>query len=426
MKVVSLTLPAAQLEECVNRHIAKLKQRVSIAGFRPGKVPPDIIRRQYGETLLNEVGSDLMRSSFLKTAVEKDIKLAGVRAMKPKQLAFGKDFVFEVSYEVFPNIEIEEPSKSSVEIITAGVKEQDVETMIENMREGRAELIETDTTVSADSVVLVDYEMEVPSEAAKTKKENQNIDLSAQLPSPHIGASLIGKKKGEEVFVKDKLPLETEKGEKDVMLRMTIKKVQRKELPPLDESFFLQYGVRGTENDFRAQIRKNMEFELSARLKNISKERVYEAILAPHQNLKVPETQIAFEARQIRDEIVQQITKQTKKTPREDELPLDMFRPQAERKVKASLLLLELVKKNDIKVDDALVQRKIAALAAVYREPARVIKYYNKNEKLLEQLKNSLLEEKAIEHFLSQVMISKKELSYKEVMEMTDRKPDVR
>lgn len=435
VRVISLTLPAAKLEESVNRRIAQLKQQISLAGFRKGKVPADLIRRQYGRTLLNEAGSDLMRDSFLKTAVEREIKLAGIRAMEPKQLAFGKDFIFEVSYEIFPKLRLYESADATVERITATVTDQDVIDMMERLRWKRATLADAAKAAGSDDVVTIDYEMEVlgEKEATKEKRSNVQVDLSAQWRIPRIVSALIGMKAGETKSVKDELP----KGEREgkdgdakksyVIFHITVKKVQHRVLPELNESFLRQYGIDGTESDFRAQIKRNMTLELNTALRSLLKERTYEVILASHKEFKVPETQVENEAARLRGLVMQQVVQQTsgKKVPEKEDLPLNMFRGRAERNVKVSLLLVELVKKNDIKVEDGQLEERIQEIASTYQDPARVRDHYSKDEKLRERIRNDLMEERAVECYLEKIKVTEKQLSYKEVMTLINKNPDV-
>ena len=417
---MSLTLPAKELEQSIDKKISQLKRKVSIAGFRKDKVPPDIVRQHYGDRLLSEAGNDLMRDSFLKVIMDEKINLAGVRGMEPKQLAFGKDFIFEVNYEILPKVDLRSPA-GKIEKIIGEIREEDVDEVIEKMRRSRMTLENAIIGVPAceEHIVTLDYESEPLSEGGKkTFNKDVVIDLSASFPEPRFIAALIGMKEGDR---KSFRLMNEEKKER--IFHVTMKKVQRKVIPELDGVFYKQFGMDNDEKGFRAQVRKGMEHELGLATKQLLKERAYEALLAEHENLEVPETQVQREMQKMRDEIAQQLARRTgeKELADENEKLTKIFRAQAEKKVKLGLLLVELAQKHAIQIQDEQVEERIKEIASSYQQPTKVEEHYRKNKELQEQVKNALLEEKTIETFLMSTNLEEKTHSYHAVMELINK-----
>jgi len=421
VRTMSLTLPAEKLEQGIQQKVSQLKQKVSLAGFRPGKVPEDVIKQHYATSLLNEAGSDLMKESFFKLAVDRNINLAGIRAIEPKQLAFGKDLVFEVRYEVFPEVKINSSPNNKLERIKSEVTESDVQAMVETMRQSKANLADAIIGVPAtrDHVVIIDYEID-----NGQKQEDLAVDLAGTFPSPNFVTALVGMREGDGKSIQDRIRNDRNE-EQEVTFHIKLKKVQRKILPELDKDFYSQYGV-DNEKDFYAQIRTSMQLQLNLAIKQLVRNNVYELLLAEHKELEAPSTQVEREAYRLRDQLIDQFQKQSQsnRSIDKEKLPLKMFTKEAEKKVKVGMLLSELAQQNKINVTDDQLDNRIAEIASTYQEPAKVKEYYKNNEQLREHLKSELLEEKVIEKFLTQIKIEDKPLSYREVMEMANKPKD--
>lgn len=418
-RTMSLTLPAQELEKGIQQKVSQMQRKVSLAGFRPGKVPEDVIKQHYATSLLNEVGGDLMKNSFLKLAVDQEINLAGIKMMEPKQLAFGKDFIFEVSYEVFPVIKINSSLTGKVERIRARVEEADIQAMVEAMRRSKATLADTiiGAPASRDNVVVIDYEVD-----NKPPVEDVAVDLAGSLPSPHFVAALVGMKEGDSKSIEDRVQ-DDKNEERRVTFHIRVKKVKRKVLPQLDNSFYRQYGVEN-ERDFYARIKKDMEFELNLAVQRLMRRRIYELLLAEHKELEAPATQVEREAHRLRHQIARQLEQQAQGANAVDKqkLPLELFMEEAEKKVKVGMLLVELAQQNKISVTDEQVKDRITKIASTYQDPAKVEEYYQKNEQLREHIKNDLLEDRVIEDFLTRIKVEDRQLSYQEVMDMATKR----
>ena len=415
VRIMSLTLPAEKLEQGIQQKISQLKQKVSLAGFRPGKVPENVIRQHYATSLLNEVGGDLMKETFFNLAVARDINLAGIRAIEPKQLAFGKDLIFEVSYELFPEIKINLSPNTKLERVRAEVTEGDVQIMVEAMRESKASLADTVIGVPAtrDHVVVIDYHM-----GDGRRQENLALDLAKDFPSPHFVAALVGMREGDIKPIQDRVRNDKHE-ERDVTFHVKIRKVQRKILPELDEDFYSQYGIDNAK-DFYAQVKKGMQLQLNHTIKRLVRKSVFELLLAEHKELEAPSTQVEREANRLRDQWIDMHQRRTQpNSPLDKEqVPLRTFIAEAKEKVKVGMLLIELAQQNKISITDDQLETRITEMASSYQEPARAEEYYKKNEQAREDLRVGMLEEKVIEHFLTQIKVEDTLLSYSEAMEM--------
>ena len=186
-------------------------------------------------------------------------------------------------------------------------------------------------------------------------------------------------------------------------------------LPAVDEEFAKLFGIEeGGVEALRAEVRKNMERELSQAVKAKVKTQVIDGLLAGHE-LDLPGALVAQEVDVLRQQAMQRFQGQMdpKNLP---ELPAEMFTEQAERRVKIGLLLGEVIKVNELKVDNAKVDELIASAASAYEDPKEVIDYYANNQELMQQMQNVALEEQAVELLVEKAKVSDKKANFNEIM----------
>lgn len=445
-KTVSLTLPFTELRQGIDKKLERLAKTVSIAGFRQGKVPTDIIKQKYGRSLLSEVAEDLMKDHFLKMAVAKHIKLAGVISMEPKQLDFNKDFIFEVSYEVYPEVDVTISPTTKFEKITAEVTQEDINYTIKDMRIRAAKYEDVLFGVEArnEHIAIIDFEaVTTDNEKQKFSQENMTVEIDSTYPSPQFVNQIKGMKEGEQKSFQDKVKLNIQSNqvqsdgqrnqdanpnnaavsEKEATFNVRVKKLQKRVLPEVNQDFFKLYGVTGSEKEFQEQIRKNMEYELNLALSRIQYHKVADIVLNMNKKLEVPATHIEREAERMRDTALQRWQQLIKgrSAPSKDKLPLDLFRQKAEEKIRTGLFLGELAKKEKLKPSEEQVVSNIRLLAQTYENPDEVEKQYQNNQTLKEQVYNKLLEDMAMDKFMSKLEINEKKVSYKEALSVSSQ-----
>lgn len=431
LKTVQITVPAAELQSSLQKQLSKLASTAKVDGFRPGKVPPEVIQQKYGTRLLNQAGEELMQAAFLKLVGEQKMKLSEVRSMKSVQLERGKDFIFETEYEVLPDVQLDVSAAITVERITAEMTEADVDDTIQALRMQQAsyeDLRIVGTPAGAGHIATLDCQVQIPGQAQPNNKPNEmQVDMDSNVPSETLVAGVRGMMIGDTRTINDKVRLRVDANsdqmqEVPAVFQVRLKKLQKRILPELNAEFYRKVGVEtGRAEEFRQMVRQNMEFELRRALAQIQRHRVYDTIIDAHKDLKVPPMRLEREAKRMREQGIAYWMEQTgaKTRPSEAELPLKSFEQRAERQLKAGMLLAEFAHQHSLNPSKQELESHIKALAQRAENPAQVEKEYLANEALYRQVHSILLEELAIQKYMATVKVADRKVSYKEALALS-------
>ncbi|ESP95552.1 MULTISPECIES: trigger factor [Pseudoalteromonas] len=414
---LTITVPAENVETEVKKRLQQLSKTQRIDGFRPGKVPVSVINKRYGAAVRQEVAGDLMQRNYIEAIVSEKINPAGAPSFAPKTLEAGKDLEFEATFEVYPEVELKDLDKVTVEKPVVTVTEDDLANMLETLRKQHASWTEVDAAAGESDRVTVDFLGTVDGEEFEGgKAEDFPLELGQGRMIPGFEDGIVGKKAGEEVVADVTFPeeyhAENLKG-KPAQFTITVKKVEVQELPELSDEFATKFGVaEGGVDALKEEVKKNMTRELDQAVKAKVKEQAIKGLLDTNE-VDVPKALIDQEIDALRQQAAQRFGGDAKNMP---ELPAELFHEQAVTRVKTGLLLGEVIKANDIKVDDAKVESLIETVASAYEDPSEVVNYYKENDQLMQQMRNVAMEEQAVEAVLSNATVTDVEQSFDDIM----------
>ncbi|AMG29774.1 trigger factor [Grimontia hollisae] len=414
---LTITVPAANIEDAVTAELRNIAKNRRFDGFRKGKVPLKMVSRMYGKAVRNDVMGEVMQRHFIEAIIKEKINPAGAPTFTPVDTEEGKDLVFKASFEVYPEIELKDLDKVEVVKPLTEVKDEDVEEMIETLRKQQASWSEVDAAAEATSRVTMDFTGSIDGEEFEGgKAEGFALVMGQGRMIPGFEDGIVGKKAGEEFTIDVTFPedyhAENLKG-KAAKFDIKLIKVEAQELPELTEEFVARFGVEdGSVEGLKAEVRKNMERELKQAVKNKIKEQVIDG-LVEHNNIDVPSALIDQEVNVLRQQAVQRFGGNMKNAP---ELPRELFEEQAKRRVVVGLLLGEVIKSEELKADEERVKALIEEMASAYEDPAEVVAYYEKDQRLMDNMRNLALEEQAIEALLAKANVSEKAQSFSELM----------
>ncbi|WP_154124389.1 trigger factor [Grimontia hollisae] len=414
---LTITVPAANIEDAVTAELRNIAKNRRFDGFRKGKVPLKMVSRMYGKAVRNDVMGEVMQRHFIEAIIKEKINPAGAPTFTPVDTEEGKDLVFKASFEVYPEIELKDLDKVEVVKPLTKVKDEDVEEMIETLRKQQASWSEVDAAAEATSRVTMDFTGSIDGEEFEGgKAEGFALVMGQGRMIPGFEDGIVGKKAGEEFTIDVTFPedyhAENLKG-KAAKFDIKLIKVEAQELPELTEEFVARFGVEdGSVEGLKAEVRKNMERELKQAVKNKIKEQVIDG-LVEHNNIDVPSALIEQEVNVLRQQAVQRFGGNMKNAP---ELPRELFEEQAKRRVVVGLLLGEVIKSEELKADEERVKALIEEMASAYEDPAEVVAYYEKDQRLMDNMRNLALEEQAIEALLAKANVSEKAQSFSELM----------
>ncbi|ACQ92708.1 trigger factor [Tolumonas auensis DSM 9187] len=415
---LTITVPADKIEKEYNSRLNQVAKTRRIDGFRPGKAPKALIQKMYGESIVADVADAVMQRHFVEALVAEKLNPVGAPTLEPNQLVPGSDFTFTVSFEVYPEFKVQNLDAIKVEKPVATVSDADLDKMLTTLRKQHASWVDADEAAANDLRVNMDFVGSVDGEEFEGgKAEGFALVLGAGRMIPGFEAGILGKKAGESFDIEVTFPedyhAENLKG-KAAKFAIKLNKVEKQDLPELDAEFIKRFGVEdGSVESLKAEIRKNMERELTQALKGQVKEQILSGLL--EQNLiDVPKAAVTREVEALRQQALQRFgAANSKNVP---QLPDELFQEQAERRVRVGLLLGEVIREQDIKADDARVKTLIESLATAYEDPSEVVDYYFQNERLLNNMRDLAVEDQAIEFLLSQAQVTEKATSFDEVI----------
>lgn len=414
---LNITVPAANIEDTVAAELRKIAKNRRFDGFRKGKVPMKMVAQMYGQSVRQDVMGEVIQRHFIEAIVKEKINPAGAPTFAPVEVAEGQDLVFNATFEVYPEVEIKGLENISVEKPAVDVKDADVEEMIATLRKQQATWTEADTAVEEGTRATIDFLGSIDGEEFEGgKAEDFPLEIGAGRMIPGFEDGVIGKTAGMEFDIEVTFPedyhAENLKG-KAAKFAIVVKKVETQALPEINDEFVAKFGVKeGGVDALQAEVRKNMQRELTQAVKNRIKEQALDGLVKENE-IDVPAALIDQEIGVLRQQAAQRFGGNAEAA---DQLPRELFEEQAKRRVVVGLLLGELIKSEKIEANDEKVKAMISEMASAYEDPTEVIAYYEQNEQMMNNMRNLALEEQAIDAIIGKAQVSEKEVSFNDLM----------
>ncbi|HTC27254.1 trigger factor [Dyella sp.] len=411
---LTVKFPAERFETQVSQRIAEMSRTVRLKGFRPGKVPATVIQQRFGAQVRGEVLSDLIGSTLREAFEKENLRPVANPAIdttgKPENGEIAYTATFEVMPE-FPEIDI---ASLEIQRPTAEVTDADIEKMIETLRQQRRSFDEVERPSVEGDFVMFEYS----AVAGDYRFPNEGLERAGSVIGSGtlfkaLDAALVGRKAGEEFESDVEFPADFRNEQlagKTAKVSFKIIKVQQPNLPEVDAAFIELFGI--TDGDiatFRKEVRANLERELKAALMGRLKSQVAEKLATAHSELEVPNLMVQSEARSLAAGSV----------PRGQQPPpqlIDSAMPAARMRVIAGLLMGEIARKQELKLDRTRLAEQLAAIASTYEEPEKVIELYNGDPQLMSGLQNRVMEDQVAEWVAEHAKTTAQNLSFDEVM----------
>ena len=414
---VSITIPADSVKSAVREELKRVAKNARVDGFRKGKVPPHIIEQRFGASVRNDVLNDLLPRHFFDLMFQEKVNLAGRPTFAVDSYEEGKDLQFTATFEVYPEVKLQGLENIKVEKPTVEITEADIDKMVDVLRKQQATWAETQDAAKAEDRVTLDFSGSIDGEEFEGGKASDFVLLMGQgRMIPGFEEGIVGHKAGEQFDINVTFPAEYHsenlKG-KAAKFAVTLKKVEVMVLPELTDEFVSKFGPNSkTVADLRVEIKKNMERELKNALVSRVKNQVIDGLIEQNP-LDVPAAAIEQEIEVSRNQAAQRFGGNAQQAA---QLPRELFEEQAKRRVQVGLLFSEVIASNELKADEARVKAMIEDIASAYEQPAEVIEYYNKNKELMNNIRNVVLEDQAVDAVLAKAQVTEKASSFDEIM----------
>ncbi|HET7126410.1 MAG TPA: trigger factor [Lysobacter sp.] len=416
---VTFQLPAGQLEGEVGGRLREIARTARIKGFRPGKVPAKVIEQRYGSQVRAEVLDGLLRQGFDQAVRGNDLRIAGNPSIEPGEAKDG-ELAYVATFEVVPEFGDIDVATLDVVRHAAEVSEEDIDRMVENLRLQRRSwsAVEREAgegdAVEAQTWSLVDGER-VPAEGS----ERLLTVIGSGSVLPQLEQALSGMKPGDEKTVEVQFPESwrvPQLAGKTAQANLQVERVSESSLPEADAAFIRSFGVKnGDLAQFRADIRSNLERELKGALMGRLRREVSEKLAAAYAHVELPPRLVENEARMLAQQAAEQVRRQGG-NPQLPENAHEAFLDGARKRVLVGLLVGEIARRNDLRLDMGRVNETLRLIASTYEEPQQVIEMYRDDPQLMSTLQSRVMEEQVIDWIAERARHRDEPLSFQEAI----------
>jgi len=415
---MNFSLPAEQLEDGVSGRLREIARTARIKGFRPGKVPTRVIEQRFGEQVKAEVLNGLLRQTFDSAVRENALQLAG----NPQIDRSGEgELDFVATFEVVPDFGDIDVAKLSVVRHVAEVTDADIDQMIENLRLQRRTWNKVDRAAQDGDLVSGEAWSEADGErlpAEGTDKVNTVIGSGGVLPA--LEQALIGLVVGTESAVDVEFPSnwrQTQLAGKTAKVHVTLSQVSEPVLPEVDAAFIKSFGVKGGNvEQFRADIRTNLERELKGALMGRLRREVGEQLVSTYAHVELPPRLVENEARGMLAQQIEQIRRGGRDPGQPPADAHQQFIEPARKRVLAGLLVGEVARRNELRLDPKRLNETLRLIASTYEEPEQVIEMYRNDPQLMSGLQGRVMEEQVIDWIAERAQHTETPLSFQEAI----------
>lgn len=408
---MTVQVPSEDIDSKISGRLDELRRQVRLKGFRPGRVPMNVIRQRFGDQVRDEVLQEVMQNSLQEAIGEQKLRVAGITAIEPQE---GEgEFSFTASLEVFPDIPPMDMSDVEIERPEVTVEDADVDKMIDTLREQRRIWSAVDRKSAVGDRVQLSYVAEVEGERVPASGSHELMPVLGQTPVfPEFDELLLQRTADEKVEAELSFPESYRHAAlagKTASVEIQIKSVEASDLPEVDDEFAKSFGIEGGAEQLRSDVRSNLEREARQGVSNRLKERVIDALTERFADVQVPSSAVDQEIHQMQHQFQEQSGGQPPP-------PAEQFRETALSRVRLGMLMAEIARQQEISIDAARVQGKIEEIASTYDYPEQVIEFYRSEERLMDQIENLVLEEQVVDWVLENAKVSSKTLSFDELM----------
>lgn len=410
-------LPAERIEKEIETRLRTVGRTARIKGFRPGRIPANIVRQRYGGQIRQEVLSELMQRSYTDAVIQENLNPAGGPKIEATSTESGKGFAYIATFEVLPEITLRGLDKIEVTKPDVEITDADCDDMILNLRKQKAVWSEVDRASRGGDRVIADFTGTLKGSPIKGGQGKEvPIELGEGRMLPDFEKALYGVKAGDEKAFKVKFPkdyYDKSLAGKKADFEVKVHRVEEQELPPLDDTLAELYDVKeGGLAALRADVVANMEREARQRAVTDIKEQALNGLVDANP-IEIPKALKEKEMHALQHDAMHRLGIQDhdKAPPAED------FAEAAERRVRLGLLVRQLIQDNNLTTDPRRVRERIEEMCAGYQNAEDMVAMYMANEQVMAQIEPMVLEEQAVDWLVENGIAKTRKVGFKEYMQ---------
>jgi trigger factor len=418
---IKVTIPAEEIDQKTNKKLQEISGKVKLPGFRPGKVPMQVVKQRYGDSARQEIVADSIRDSYLEIIKKENLKPAGQPQIQPNQSKFGDPLEYIATLEVLPEIKLANMDDVKIEKLTAEVTDQDVENMLQKLLKQHAEWQEVEREAHNGDNLIIDFEGKIKGETFKGgSSKDFRFELGAGMMLADFETQLEGHKAGDTIEFKLKFPKDYTDGNvagKKADFEVKIHKVLEPKMPEINEEFLKKVGItEGGEKTLKDELRKNMQLQLEGAINSQFRNKLIDKLLE-HNPVEIPKVMLESEISRLQQQAQQQFAQYTRdKTKELPLLPREAVEDTAKRRVSLGLISGKIIEELGLKADSKQVKEKLEELTRGRENATEIINWYYKNREHLFEIEALVLEEQVMDKVQSQIKVEEKKVSFDEIM----------
>lgn len=414
---VTVQVPAEKVAEEIRSRLQSLSRKVKVDGFRPGKAPLKLLKKIYGDQVRYETVTELMKNSLEAALIQENLNPLGGPNIQSKNLEEGQDLEYSATFEIMPEFEPVGFETIQVERPVAEVTGQDVDDMIETLRQQRVIWSPVERPAQTGDQLHIDFNGRIDGQNFPGgSSENASVVLGKGVMIKDFEDQLIGLSAGAEISFDLTFPNDYHAKSiagQTAHFQVKVNTVEEANLPEVDDAFAESFDIKeGGVAGLRQSLRDNMERELRDGIKAAVKHQVLQGLLAANP-VPLPQALIEVEIERLARQLHFPPGAQDEKN---QQLKTQLFGTEARRRVALGLLLSRLATTQNIKADEQRVQTQLETVAASYQDPAEVIRWHAQNPQAMESIHALVIEDQLVEWLLERAQVSEKPSTFAEIM----------
>ena len=414
MAKITVEVPAEETDKALNAAYLKERSKISVPGFRKGKVPRQMIEKMYGPAVFYEEAANiLIQDNYMKAMEESGLDIVSRPAVDVEQIEAGKDFIFTIEVAVRPEVTLGAYKGVEVTKVAVEVTEEEVDNALETERQKNSRMVTvTDRPAAEGDTAVIDYEGFCDGVAFEGgKAENHGLNLGSHSFIDTFEDQIVGHVAGDEFDVNVTFPEEYHAADlagKPAVFKVKLNEIKTKELPELNDEFAQDVSEFDTLAEYREDVKNNLVKEKENEAKRDQEDEAIAAIVEASE-MEIPEAMIQTQCEDMVNEFAQRISQSGLTMEQYMQFSgqtvqglMDQVRPEAETRIKTSLVLEAVVKAENIEVSDEEVNAELEKMAGMYgMDVAQLTQYMGDAEK--SSMKNQMAITKAVELIMANV-----------------------
>ena len=388
MAKLTIEVPASDLEKALQSAYKKQKNKISLPGFRKGKVPRQMIEKMYGaEIFFDDAANEIIPKAYADAYDECELEIVSRPEINIVQIEKGKPFIFTAEVATKPEVTLGEYKGLEVDKVSTRVTQKEVEAKIEEEAEKNARTVAVeDRAVQDGDEVILDFEGFVDGEAFEGGKgENYPLTIGSGSFIPGFEEQLVGAEAEKEVEVKVTFPedyhAEELKG-KEAVFKCTVHEIKAKELPEIDDEFAAEVSEFDTLDEYKADVKAKIKEQKATDGKRKQEDQAVEQAIK-NASYEIPDAMVDTQISQMANDFAQRIQSQGltmeqyyQFTGMTEEKMNEEFKPQAVKRIETRLVLEAIAKAENIEISDEKLDEEIAKMAEAYKMEADKLKEF--------------------------------------------------